>query len=92
MDEGQTEAIADAFSYISKLYDPIKTEEINFPPYSVSSVPVVTNEKVKQFLQKIKTNKSTAPGDIPAKILKDYGHFICVPVADLLNKSILSGQ
>ena len=91
-DEDQAEAIADAFSNISKQYDPIKTDEISFPPFPSSSIPEISCEKVKYYLKNIKVNKSNAPGDIPAKILKEYADFLCVPITDMLNESIQSGQ
>ena len=40
----------------------------------------------------MKVNKSTAPGDIPAKNFKKYALFLCSPIADLVNAAIITGQ
>ena len=52
----------------------------------------ITYEKVKQHLEQIKVNKSTAPGDIPAKIIKELAPHLCIPVADIINTAIKRGQ
>merc|ERR1712208_259843 len=48
--------------------------------------------EIKKYLQKIKTNKPTAPGDIPAKIIKEFAFFICIPMANIINTLVKVGQ
>ena len=55
-------------------------------------MPVISCDKVSEYLKMMKVNKSTAPGDIPAKILKEFALFLSVPIADILNESLISGQ
>ena len=47
---------------------------------------------LKKYLQKIETNKSTAPGDIPAKIIKEFASFICIPMANIINTGLSVSQ
>ena len=65
-DTEQAEAIADSFSEISNEYEPVDKSDIKIPPFNNSSVPQFKPHQIRKYLQGIKTNKSTAPGDIPA--------------------------
>ena len=47
--------------------------------------------KIQKYLENIKINKATVLGDIPAKIIKEWAQYLCVPVRDIINKSILIG-
>lgn len=90
--KAQAEAIADSFSKISNEYDPIKKENIEIPPFKKTDVPKISHHKVKQHLQQIKTNKATVPGDVPAKIIKELAPHLAVPVTDIINTAIVTGQ
>ena len=50
-DKDQSEAIADAFSEISNQYEPIKRENITIPPFSNSSIPIISCDKVLHYLR-----------------------------------------
>ena len=76
-DQEQAEAIASSFSSISNEYDPVNREEIQLASFCSSEVPQFKPYQVRRYLDKIKTNKSTAPGDIPAKIIKECPCFGC---------------
>ena len=91
-DQEQAEAIADSFSSISNEYEPVKKEEIKIPAFSNSSIPQFKPAVIRKYLEKIKTNKSTAPGDIPARIIKDFALFLCVPMADIINSGLSVGH
>ena len=39
----------------------------------------------------MKTRKSTPLGDIPAKIIKEFSQYLCVPLANIINSSLLQG-
>ena len=54
--------------------------------------PFLNRHEKRYFIQKIKTNKSTAPGDIPAKIIKEFACFICIPMANIINTGLSVGQ
>ena len=69
-DEEQAEAIADKFSKVSQEYEPLKKEDIDIPDYDESTISILLLKAVKKHLEKIKTNKSVPPGDIPPKIIK----------------------
>ena len=91
-DQDQAEAIADSFSAISNEYEPIKKGEIQIPSFEKSSIPQFALHKIRKYLQGIKTNKSTAPGDIPAKVIKEFALFLCVPMADIINTGLRVGH
>ena len=91
-EQDQAEAIADRFSAISNEYDPVKKDEINIPEFTESSIPKINPFQVRTHLQKIKTNKSTAPGDIPAKVIKEFAMFLCVPLANIINCGMSAGH
>ena len=91
-DQAQSEAIADSFSAISNEYESIKRDDISIPPFCQSSIPKFKPHEIRKYLQNIKTNKSTAPGDIPAKIIKEYPPFLCVPMSDIVNTGLKVGH
>ena len=91
-DKEQAEAIADSFSAISNEYQPVNKESIKIPPFSSSSIPHYKPFQIRKYLEKIKTNKSTAPGDIPAKIIKEFAHSLCVPFTDIINSGFKVGH
>ena len=90
--EEQAEAIADSFSAISHRYQPIDRSQITVPPFSPKSIPQFTLAQVRKCLSKIKTNKSTAPCDIPPKIIKQFSMYLGTPLADIINSSLSSGH
>ena len=67
-------------------------ESIKIPPYHHSEIPQLKPYQVRNHLMRIKTNKSTAPGDIPAKIIKEFALFLCVPVTDIINCGLIAGH
>ena len=87
----QAEAIASSFSKISNEYDPIDRDQIEIPPHCSSDVPRYRPNQIRRYLERIKTNKSTTPGDIPAKIIKEFAQYLCVPVTDIINTSLMRG-
>ena len=91
-DKEQAEAIADSFSSISNEYQPVNKETIKIPPFSSSSIPHYKPFQIRKYLEKIKTNKSTAPGDIPAKIIKEFAHSLCVPFTNIINSGFKVGH
>ena len=88
----QAERIADSLSAISNEYTEIRKDDIDIPLFNRSSIPQYKPHEIRKYLQKIKTNKSTAPGDIPAKIIKEFACFICIPMANIINTGLSVGQ
>ena len=91
-DQDQAEAIADSFSSISNEYDPVSREQITIPQFPMSSIPQFKPHTIRKYLQNIKTNKSTAPGDIPARIIKEFEEYLCIPVADIVSSVLRVGH
>ena len=91
-DKEQAEAIADSFSAISNEYEEVKKENINIPSFSTSDIPQYTPRQVRKYLQSLKTNKSTAPGDIPARVIKEFSEYLCTPLSDIINSGLIAGH
>ena len=64
--------IADNLSAISNSYKGVEMTDILIPPFSSKDIPHISTLKVKEYMSKIKVKKSTPPGDIPAKIIKEF--------------------
>ena len=47
--------------------------------------------QIKKYLDRIKTNKATIPGDIPAKIVKNCTSALSTPMTHMINHSIETG-
>ena len=88
----QAEAIADSFSAISNQYEEIQKENIKIPPFSKSDIPQLAPNQLIKYLQSIKTNKSTAPEDIPAKVIKEFAPYLCIPFSDVINSGLTAGH
>ena len=43
-------------------------------------------------LEKLKTNKATIPGDIPARVLKENASSLCIPLTKIINASLRTGD
>ena len=91
-DQHQAEAIVDSVSKISNEYEPIKAENIEIPTFAKSDLPNIETHKIRQHLQQIKINKATVSGDIPAKIIKEFAQYLCIPVTDIIYTAIQSGK
>ena len=90
--ESQAEAIADSFSAISNEYEKINKDEIVIPPFNQSSIPQFKPHKVMKYLRNIKTNKSTAPGDIPPRIIKEFAFYLSIPLSNIINAGLRVGH
>ena len=88
----QVEAIADRISAVSQEYEPLRKEDIEIPYYSEESIPQFSVQQVREIFLKMKVKKATAPGDIPAKFIKDFAFYLAIPFTDYINCSIRPGQ
>ena len=77
---------------MSQEFEPLKTEDIKVQEFNISSTPHITVDEVLQDLMAIKTKKSTAPGDIPARLIKRAAKSLAPPLADVINTGIRLGQ
>ena len=91
-DQEQAELIANQFARIQNEYQPLKNDDISVPPFKESEIPHFSPAKVWFALTKINTNKSTAPGDFPAKLIKIFAAYLAEPLADILNTSVGRGE
>ena len=81
----QAETIADNFAKISNEYEPIDPSKIQMNPKNDEPLPALEDYQVYEYLRKIKTNTSTAKGDIPAKIIKEFAPELAAPLTDIIN-------
>ena len=91
-DEEQVEAIANHFNATSQEYKQVEKEDIELPEISPESVPEFTAIHIKSIMDKIKTNKATIPGDIPARIVKQSSAILSTPMVHMINHSIKTGS
>ena len=90
-DKEQAEAIANKFNSISSEYEEVKQEDIDLPTIPPGTIPIFSTWQIRAHMEKIKTNKATVPGDIPAKILKEHASLLCIPLTDIINTSLRTG-
>ena len=90
-DQEQSEMIAEQFAKIQNEYEPLNKDDICIPPFANKDNPQFHPAQVWDMLVKIKTNKSTAPGDFPAKLIKVFAAYLAEPLADIFNTSLRKG-
>ena len=88
----QAERIASKQAEISNSYRGVQLEDIPIPPFSAADIPQFSPAEVKEYIMKLKSKKSTAPGDIPVKIIKEFAQQISIPLCDIINSSLLKGE
>ena len=69
----------------------MKAEDIKVPKFESSDIPCFVPKQVEKRLQKLKTNKSVPPGDIPPKLIKQFAAQISIPLCEIINASIKLG-
>ena len=70
-DKDQAEVIADHISSVSQEYDLLQTGDTQVPHFLAESIPQFSVLQVRENVIKIRVKKATAPGDIPASLVKD---------------------
>ena len=88
----QAERIAEQFVSIQNQYDPLNKADITIPNFEASEIPQFMACQVWLQLVKIRTNVSTVPGDIPAKLIKLFASYLAEPLTDIINSSISRGE
>ena len=72
----QAEIIAEKFASVANEFQPLNREAIQVPEFSDDEIPVISELEVKNVLESLKTNTSTRPDDVPAKVLKRFSNYI----------------
>ena len=88
----QAERIADKQAEISNLYKEVQLTDIVIPPFSKEDIPQFSLRQVKEYILRLKSNKSTPPGDIPVKIIKEFSECLSIPLCDIINSSLKQGH
>ena len=91
-DQEQAELIAAQFAKIQNEYDALQDGDVSVPPFSETEIPRFTPAQVWFGLTKLRANKSTAPGDMPAKLIKHFAAYLAEPLTDILNTSVRRGE
>ena len=90
--EQQSEAIADKFSSIANLYQPIQPSDIKIPQFSPADIPQFSPSKIWHCLTKLRANKETVHGDLPVCIFKMFAAYIAHPLTDIINTSLIRAE
>ena len=91
-DEKQAEKIADFFSSIPNEYEALKDQDIDIPEFKKDEIPQFQPNQVWLLLTKVRTNKATVPGDLPARLIKEFAAFLAEPLTDIINTSLIRGE
>ena len=43
-------------------------------------------------MTKVRTNKATVPGDLPARLIKEFAAYLAEPLTDIINTSLIRGE
>ena len=84
--------IADKFCEIPNKFDALQKDDIVIPEYDEKSLPQFSPADVWIKLTELKPNKSTVPGDLPAKLVKLFAPYIAEPLCHIINESIKRGE
>ena len=89
----QAEEIANQFSEISNIYEPLKTEDISLDGIKNSKpYPCMEPFFVHQKIKKMRSNSATVVGDIPIKVIKRFGHELSFPLSDIFKRCCKAGE
>ena len=91
-DQEQAELIADHYSKISNLYDPVTNED--FPEYlkdNLAPAPYIEPRKVHSVIKTVNMKAATANGDIPIKLISEFSVELAFPIAHIINFCLKSG-
>ena len=91
-DQEQAEAIADYFSSIPNEYDALQDDDIKVPMFTKNQVLQFHPSQVWLYLTKVKTNKATVRGDLPARLIKEVAAYLAEPFTDIVNTSLMRGE
>ena len=91
-DQEQAERIADNQARISITYKEVEISDISYLSFKAKDIPQLSPAEVREYILTLKSKKSTPPGDIPVKLVKEFALLICVPLTDIINCSLKEGK
>ena len=90
--------IAQNFADISQEYPPIEIArlpqrvQVEIRNAKAQSVPFISRQMVEQKIRKAKTTKGGVSGDLPAKMIKEFGSELASPLSLLYRTIAMSGK
>ena len=91
-DQKQAELIAEQFASIQNEYESIQKDDISIPYFDPNQIPQFHASQVWFALSRLDANKSTVPGDVPAKLIKRFAAYLAEPLTDIFNSSLSRGE
>ena len=91
-DQQQAERIAEQFASIQNEYESIQKDDISIPHYDETQVPQFSPSQVWFALSRQDASKATVPGDIPAKLNKQFAAYLAEPLKDIFITSLRRGK
>ena len=97
--EESIEKIAEHFAQISQEFEPLSVnllppdvqEKVN-QPGNESEIPILPDYDVFEKIKKSKKPKSSVPGDIPRKLVKEFGPELATPAGMIFRNIVKTGQ
>ena len=65
-------------------------EDIDIPIFPPDTTPQFSPWEINKYIDRVKTNKATIAGDIPAKVVKHCSAALCIPMTHMINHNIMS--
>ena len=91
-DEEQAELIADHYSQISNLYDPVQDDDFSdYLKDNCSPPPKIEPRKVHSTIQTMNMKAATANGDVPIKLISEFSVEFAFPLAHIINFCLKTG-
>ena len=91
--EVQAECIADQFSEISNLYEPLQTSDIDLGSISDKrSPPDINPYLVYLKIKSVKKKTATVIGDVPMKLIKFCAEELSFPLSDIYLHAVQQGE
>ena len=88
----QADVIADRFSEISNLYEPLNSDDVEVPSLEDSKpLPLFKPFEIYEKIKKMKKKASTVFGDIPWKVITKFSVELSFPLSNVYNSSTLAG-
>ena len=88
----QCEQIADHFAKISQLYTDLRPEHISFESAPQKQITPIEPWDVHRMISESKSGSSTVKGDVPIKIVKEFGLFLAEPISNIWKRCISHGE
>ena len=83
----QADVIADRFSEISNLYEPLNSDDVE----DSKPLPLFEPYEIYEKIKKMKKKASTVFGDIPWKVITEFSVELSFPLSNVYNSSTLAG-